>query len=25
VLARVLNRDAKVGDVLWRKNRNRAA
>ena len=25
VLARVLNRDAKVGDVLWRKHRNRAA
>ena len=25
VLARVLNRDAKVGDVLWRKDRNRAA
>jgi cob(I)alamin adenosyltransferase len=24
VLARVLNRDAKVGDVLWRKERNRA-
>lgn len=25
VLARVLNREAKVGDVLWRKDRNRAA
>jgi cob(I)alamin adenosyltransferase len=25
VLARVQNRDAKVGDVLWRKDRNRAA
>lgn len=25
VLARVFNRDASVGDVLWRKGRNRAA
>jgi len=25
VLARVLNRDARVGDVLWRKDRHRAA
>ena len=25
VLARVHNRDAKTGDVLWRKDRNRAA
>jgi cob(I)alamin adenosyltransferase len=25
VLARVLNRDAKVGDVLWSKDRHRAA